>query len=54
MRGESLDRGFERLEAAARSGPKDPDALVEHMLEHTLADPDIDDDVTLLVLRAQS
>ena len=54
MRGESLDRGFERLEAAATGGPEDPDALVEHMLEHTLADPDIDDDVTLLVVRAQT
>jgi PAS domain S-box-containing protein len=53
MRGESLDRGFERLEAAAASGPEDPDRLVEHVLEHTLADPDIDDDVTLLVLRTQ-
>jgi serine phosphatase RsbU (regulator of sigma subunit) len=51
MRGESLDRGFERLEAAAKSGPEDTDAFVEHMLEHTLADPDVDDDVTLLVLR---
>ena len=51
LRGESLDRGFERLEAAARTGPEDADALVEHMLEHTLADPDVDDDVTLLVLR---
>ncbi len=54
MRGESLDRGFERLEAAATSGPDDAESLVEHVLENTLADPDIDDDVTLLVLRTQS
>jgi PAS domain S-box-containing protein len=53
MRGESLDRGFERLEAAATSGPDDAESLLEHVLENTLADPDIDDDVTLLVLRTQ-
>jgi PAS domain S-box-containing protein len=53
MRGESLDRGFERLEAATRGGPQDADALVAHVLEHTLADPDIDDDVTLLVVRTR-
>jgi PAS domain S-box-containing protein len=51
VRGESLDRGFERLEKATISAPHEPEALCDHVLEHTLADPDIDDDVTLLVLR---
>jgi PAS domain S-box-containing protein len=51
LRGESLDRGFERLEAAVIGAPHDPDALCDHVLEHTLANPDVDDDVTLLVLR---
>ena len=52
-RGESIDRGFERLQAAARNAPGELEAFCDHMAQHTLADPAVDDDVTLLVLRAR-
>jgi PAS domain S-box-containing protein len=51
LRGELLDRGFERLERSTIAAPEDIDALCDAVLEGTLADPDVDDDVTLLVLR---
>jgi sigma-B regulation protein RsbU (phosphoserine phosphatase) len=51
LRGELLDRGFERLERSTIGAPDDVDALCDAVLEGTLADPDVDDDVTLLVLR---
>ena len=51
LRGELLDRGFERLERATIGGPDEIDELCEAVLKGTLADPDVDDDVTLLVLR---
>ena len=51
LRGESLDRGFERLEAAVVSAPDDVDSLCEWLLARTLSDHVVDDDVTLLVLR---
>jgi len=51
LRNESLDVGFDRLAAAAASGPEGVGALCDHVLEHTLADPDVADDVTLVVLR---
>ena len=52
-RGESIDRGFERLRAAAADAPDDLEAFCDHLAEHTPADPAVDDDVTLLVLRAR-
>ena len=51
LRGELLDRGFERLERSTVAGPEDIDALCDAVLKGTLADPDVDDDVTLVVLR---
>ncbi len=53
-RGEHLDRGFERLERAVLDGPDDLDALCDFVVAETLLDPDVDDDVTLLVLRTVS
>jgi serine phosphatase RsbU (regulator of sigma subunit) len=50
-RGESIDRGFERLREAAASAPVALEAFCDHLALHTLADPAVDDDVTLLVLR---
>ena len=49
-RGEHLDRGFERLEKAVLGAPKDLEELCTSVFDHTLADPEVDDDVTLLVL----
>ena len=51
LRGETLDRGFARLQAAAVAAPDEIDALCDVILERTLANPAVDDDVTLLVLR---
>jgi PAS domain S-box-containing protein len=51
LRGEPLDRGFERLRKATIGAPDDIDALCDAILEGTLANPSADDDVTLLVLR---
>jgi len=49
-RGEHLDRGFERLEQAVLGAPRDLEELCASVFDHALADPDVDDDVTLLVL----
>jgi PAS domain S-box-containing protein len=51
LRSEMIDRGFERLRAAAIAAPDQIDALCDVILERTLINPDVDDDVTLLVLR---
>ena len=50
-RGRSLDEGFERLGAAVATGPRDPERLAEHVLEHLIGDDDRRDDVVLLVAR---
>jgi serine phosphatase RsbU (regulator of sigma subunit)/anti-sigma regulatory factor (Ser/Thr protein kinase) len=50
-RGRSLDEGFERLRAAVATGPRDPERLAEHVLEHLIGDADRGDDVVLLVAR---
>lgn len=51
-RGESLDTGLQRLAAAVRSGPTDPEPLCDHILRR-LVDPDeqLHDDVTALVVK---
>jgi serine phosphatase RsbU (regulator of sigma subunit) len=48
-RGEVIDEGLARLEAACRSGPRDPEALCDHILDELLIGADTDDDVALLV-----
>jgi serine phosphatase RsbU (regulator of sigma subunit)/anti-sigma regulatory factor (Ser/Thr protein kinase) len=50
-RGRSLDEGLERLRAAVATGPRDPERLAEHVLEHMFGDEDRRDDVVLLVAR---
>ena len=50
-RGRSLDQGFERLRAAVATGPRDPERLADHVLEHLIGDEDRRDDVVLLVAR---
>lgn len=50
-RGRSLDEGLERLRAAAASGPRDPERLAEHVLEHLIGDDERRDDVALLAAR---
>jgi anti-sigma regulatory factor (Ser/Thr protein kinase) len=54
VRGESLDQGFERLKTAAIAAhaPDDIDRLCDIVLEQTLLNPAVDDDVTLLALGA--
>jgi serine phosphatase RsbU (regulator of sigma subunit)/anti-sigma regulatory factor (Ser/Thr protein kinase) len=50
-RGRSLDEGLERLRAAVANGPRDPERLAEHVLEHLIGDEDRRDDVVLLAAR---
>jgi anti-sigma regulatory factor (Ser/Thr protein kinase) len=50
-RGRSLDEGLERLRASVATGPRDPERLAEHVLEHLIGDEDRRDDVVLLVAR---
>jgi PAS domain S-box-containing protein len=52
VRGESLDRGFERLQAATIAAPQEIDPLCDAILAGTLAHPAARDDVTLLVVSA--
>lgn len=49
-RGRSLDEGLERLRDAVDDGPRDPELLVEHILERLL-EADRGDDVVVLVTR---
>ena len=48
-RGEVIDTGLARLEAACQSGPRDPEALCDHILGELLDGAESDDDVALLV-----
>jgi PAS domain S-box-containing protein len=51
-RGESLDAGLERLAQAAVSGPKQPQMLCDHVLEHVLPpERQRRDDVTTVVVK---
>ena len=52
-RDRSLEEGLELLRATVESGPSEPDALVEHVLERLLADGERDDDVALLARSPQ-
>ena len=50
-RGETLDTGFERLAAAVREGPADPDALCRHVLDRVLPpEEQLHDDVTAVLV----
>jgi PAS domain S-box-containing protein len=50
-RGESLDQGLARLEAAAASGPADPQQLCDHILDRLLPEEGSHDDVTAVVVK---
>jgi serine phosphatase RsbU (regulator of sigma subunit)/anti-sigma regulatory factor (Ser/Thr protein kinase) len=50
-RGRPIDDGFERLRDAARTGPRDPEQLVEHILEHLVGGEERGDDIALLAVR---
>ena len=51
VRGEELLDGLERLRAAVRTGPSEPDALCDHVIESLLDGRAANDDVALLALR---
>jgi GAF domain-containing protein/anti-sigma regulatory factor (Ser/Thr protein kinase) len=50
-RGESIDVGLERLRAAALAGPRDPEQLVEHILDAMVGTAERDDDIAILAVR---
>jgi PAS domain S-box-containing protein len=50
-RGESLDVGLDRLAAAAASGPDQPQALCDYILEHVLPEEQPPDDVTAVIVK---
>ena len=54
IRGEHLDRGLDRLRAAAAGGPREAEALCDAIVEQALNGVDTGDDVTLLVLQTVS
>jgi serine phosphatase RsbU (regulator of sigma subunit) len=49
-RGEPLTAGLARLEAIARHGPRDPEALADHLLDELLPLEGVQDDAALLVV----
>ncbi|HET6623628.1 MAG TPA: SpoIIE family protein phosphatase [Gaiellaceae bacterium] len=50
-RGASIDEGLERLLAAIADGPRDPEPLLEHVLERIVGDVERDDDIAVLAAR---
>jgi GAF domain-containing protein/anti-sigma regulatory factor (Ser/Thr protein kinase) len=50
-RGRSIDEGLDSLRTALASAPKDPDRLLEHILEHVVGDDERGDDIALLAAR---
>jgi len=50
-RGRSIDEGLDSLRTALASAPKDPDRLLEHILEHVVGDGERGDDIALLAAR---
>ena len=50
-RGEGLDRGLSVLERATLGGPRDPEALCDHIMESVFSERAPKDDVAVLVLR---
>jgi len=50
-RGASIDDGLAALLAAVASGPRDPDRLLDHVLETVIGSRDREDDIALLVAR---
>ena len=50
-RGRSIDEGLQKLRDAVATAPKDPDRLLEHILEHVIGDDEREDDIALLAAR---
>jgi serine phosphatase RsbU (regulator of sigma subunit)/anti-sigma regulatory factor (Ser/Thr protein kinase) len=50
-RGQTIDEGFERLRLAVLEGPREPQKLVEHLLERLAGDAERGDDIALLAIR---
>ncbi|HEU4971819.1 MAG TPA: SpoIIE family protein phosphatase [Gaiellaceae bacterium] len=50
-RGRSIDEGLEALRTALVDAPKDPDRLLEHILEHVVGTDERGDDIALLAAR---
>jgi serine phosphatase RsbU (regulator of sigma subunit)/anti-sigma regulatory factor (Ser/Thr protein kinase) len=50
-RGRSIDEGLAELRAAVASAPKDPDRLLEHVLERLVGGSERGDDIALLAAR---
>ncbi len=50
-RGESIDVGLERLRLAALAGPREPEQLVEHLLQRLVGSEERGDDIALLAVR---
>jgi anti-sigma regulatory factor (Ser/Thr protein kinase) len=50
-RGQSIDAGLEQLQAAVAAAPRDPEMLVEHVLEAIVGATERDDDIALLAAR---
>jgi anti-sigma regulatory factor (Ser/Thr protein kinase) len=50
-RDESMETGFDRLRTALHEGPRDVEALCDHVLEQSLGDHPSHDDVAVLIVR---
>jgi PAS domain S-box-containing protein len=50
-RGVSIDRGLDMLKAAVSGGPKEPEALCDHIVSTLLADRRATDDIAMLTVR---
>ena len=50
-RGRSIDEGLSTLREALASAPRDPDRLLEHVLDHLVGDGERGDDIALLAAR---
>jgi anti-sigma regulatory factor (Ser/Thr protein kinase) len=50
-RGRSIDEGLDALQAAMADAPKDPDRLLEHILEHVVGTDERGDDIAMLAAR---
>jgi serine phosphatase RsbU (regulator of sigma subunit)/anti-sigma regulatory factor (Ser/Thr protein kinase)/transcriptional regulator with GAF, ATPase, and Fis domain len=51
-RGTSIDDGLERLRQAVMEGPRDPDRLLDHVLDRVVGQEERGDDIALLAARA--
>ncbi|HET7743348.1 MAG TPA: SpoIIE family protein phosphatase [Gaiellaceae bacterium] len=50
-RDRTIDDGLDALVSAVETGPKDPDGLIEHVLERLVGDGERGDDIALLAVR---